>query len=68
MQDQIALHEHVPTTGRKARRLKRGICALAAAMTIAPIAGGTALFVTSASSAVAAKTGVMATPMGNSWR
>ena len=68
MQDKIALDEQVPTSRRKVRRLKRGICALAAAMTVAPIAGGTALFITSASNAVAAKTGVMATPMGNSWR
>ena len=68
MNDHIALHETVPTTPRKSLRLKRRVCALAAAMTLGSIAGGTALAAASSSTAVADKGGTMVSPMGNSWR
>jgi hypothetical protein len=67
MNDHIALHETVPTTQRKSRRLKRGVCALAAAMTLGSIAGGAAL-AAAGSTAVAGKGGTMVSPLGNSWR
>jgi hypothetical protein len=68
MHDFTALDQAVPTTPLKSFRLKRGVCALAAAMTLASVAGGTALVAASGSTAIAGKGGTMATPMGNSWR
>lgn len=66
MNHHTALHETVPTT-RKSLRLKRGVCAVAAVMTLGSIAGGAAL-AASASSALAGKSGTTVSPMGNSWR
>jgi hypothetical protein len=65
MNDHIA-HEPISKT-RKSLRFKRGVCTLAAAMTLGSIAGGTAL-AASASSALAGKGGTTVSPMGNSWR
>ncbi len=67
MHNHTAPHENVPATSRKSLRLKRGVCALAAAMTLGSLAGGAAL-AASGSTAVAGKTGTTVSPYGNSWR